>query len=162
LGRVIEQKPAEGMLRKVERGYRDLFESVSEALIVVDPRTGIIQDANPRASDLYGVPRDRMLGSSVHGLWSDAGVGRAAIERARRRSPPGSGCWRAAARGIAVGRAASHGIGTRPGPGALGSRRRLRESPRAPGRGNGRDRAAQGAGPAAAGGLLRPAHRLAE
>ena len=28
LGRVIEQKPAEGMLRKVERGYRDLFESV--------------------------------------------------------------------------------------------------------------------------------------
>jgi diguanylate cyclase (GGDEF)-like protein/PAS domain S-box-containing protein len=84
LGRVIEQKPAEGMLRKVERGYRDLFESVSEALIVVDPRTGIIQDANPRASELYGVPRDRMLGSSVHGLWSDAGVGRAAIERARR------------------------------------------------------------------------------
>ena len=84
LGRVIEQKPAEGMMRKVERGYRDLFESVSEALIVVDPRTGIIQDANPRASDLYGVPRDRMVGSSVHGLWSDAGVGRAAIERARR------------------------------------------------------------------------------
>jgi diguanylate cyclase (GGDEF)-like protein/PAS domain S-box-containing protein len=84
LGRVIEQKPAEGMLRKVERGYRDLFESVSEALIVVDSRTGIIQDANPRASDLFDVPRDRMLGSSVHGLWSDAGVARAAIERGRR------------------------------------------------------------------------------
>jgi len=84
LGRVIEQKPAEEMLRKVERSYRDLFESVSEALVVVDPRTGIIQDANPRESELYGVPRDRMLGASVHGLWSDAGVARAAIARGRR------------------------------------------------------------------------------
>src|SRR5207302_2474489 len=42
LGRVIEEKPAQEMLRKAERGYRDLFESVSEALIVVDPRTGTI------------------------------------------------------------------------------------------------------------------------
>jgi diguanylate cyclase (GGDEF)-like protein/PAS domain S-box-containing protein len=84
LGRVIEQKPPEQMLRKVERGYRDLFESVSEALVVVDPRTGIIQDANPRASELYGLPREAMLGASVHGLWSDAGVARAAIARGRR------------------------------------------------------------------------------
>ena len=84
LGHVIEQKPAQQMLRKAERGYRDLFESVSEALIVVDPRTGIIQDANPRACDLYGVPRERMLGTSVHGLWSDAGVARTAIARGRR------------------------------------------------------------------------------
>jgi diguanylate cyclase (GGDEF)-like protein/PAS domain S-box-containing protein len=84
LGRVIEQKPAEDMLRKVERGYRDLFESVSEALIVVDPRTGIVQDANPRASELFALPRERMLGTSVHGLWSDAGVARAAIARGRR------------------------------------------------------------------------------
>jgi len=72
LGRVIEEKPAEEMLRKAEHGYRDLFESVSEALIVVDPRTGTIQDANPHACDLYGVPRERMLGTSVHGLWSSA------------------------------------------------------------------------------------------
>jgi diguanylate cyclase (GGDEF)-like protein/PAS domain S-box-containing protein len=84
LGRVIEQKPAEEMLRKVERGYRDLFESVSEALIVVDPRTGIVQDANPRASEVFALPRERMLGTSVHGLWSDAGVARAAIARGRR------------------------------------------------------------------------------
>ncbi len=84
LGRVIEQKPVEEMLRKVERGYRDLFESVSEALIVVDPRTGIVQDANPRASEVFALPRERMLGTSVHGLWSDAGVARAAIARGRR------------------------------------------------------------------------------
>ena len=84
LGRIIERKPAEEMLRKVERGYRDLFESVAEALIVVDPRNGVILDANPRAAELFAVPRERMLGTSVHGLWSDGGVARAAIARGRR------------------------------------------------------------------------------
>ena len=84
LGRVIEQKPAEETLHRVERGYRDLFESVAEALIVIDPRNGVILDANPRASEVYGVPRERLLGVSVHGLWSDAGVARAAIARGRR------------------------------------------------------------------------------
>ena len=84
LGKVIEQKPAEEMLRKVERGYRDLFESVSEALIVVESRSGVVRDANPRASELFGVPRERLVGSSVHALWSDVGVARAAIARGRR------------------------------------------------------------------------------
>ncbi|MGZ6141818.1 MAG: putative bifunctional diguanylate cyclase/phosphodiesterase [Myxococcales bacterium] len=84
LGKVIEHKPAEEMLRKVERGYRDLFESVAEALIVVDPRNGVILDANPRSAELFDLPRERMLGTSVHGLWSDGGVARAAIARGRR------------------------------------------------------------------------------
>jgi Amt family ammonium transporter len=84
LGRFIEQKPIEETLRKVERGYRDLFESVSEALIVIEPRNGVIMDANPRAADLFAVPRERLLGTSVHALWSDAGVARAAIARGRR------------------------------------------------------------------------------
>jgi len=84
LGRIIEQKPADQVLRKVERGYRDLFESVGEALIVIEPRAGLVLDANPRASEVYGVPRERLLGSSAHRLWSDAGVARAAIARGRR------------------------------------------------------------------------------
>jgi diguanylate cyclase (GGDEF)-like protein/PAS domain S-box-containing protein len=84
LGRIIEHKPAEEMLRKVERGYRDLFESVAEALMVIDPRNGLVLDANPRAADVFGIPRERLLGTSAHALWSDAGVARAAIARGRR------------------------------------------------------------------------------
>src|SRR4051812_13131173 len=84
LGKIIEQKPAEDMLHKVERGYRDLFESVAEALVVIDPKNGVILDANPRAAELFGVPRERLLGTSAHALWSDAGVARAAIARGRR------------------------------------------------------------------------------
>ena len=84
LGPVIEQKPAEETLRKVERGYRELFESVEEALIVIDPRNGLVLDANPRAALLFGVPRERLLGTSVHALWSNATEARAAIARGRR------------------------------------------------------------------------------
>jgi diguanylate cyclase (GGDEF)-like protein/PAS domain S-box-containing protein len=84
LGGLIEHKPAERMLRRVERGYRDLFESVGEALIVVDPRSGTVLEANPRASELYGVPRSEMLGGPVERLWPDPKLARAAIERGRR------------------------------------------------------------------------------
>ena len=46
--------------------------------------SGVVLDANPRAADLFGVPRERLLGTSAHALWSDAGVARAAIARGRR------------------------------------------------------------------------------
>jgi diguanylate cyclase (GGDEF)-like protein/PAS domain S-box-containing protein len=84
LGRFIEHKPAERMLRKVERGYRDLFESVGEALIVLDPRTGVVLEANPRASELYAIPRDELLGGSSDRLFPDPSLAKAAIERGRR------------------------------------------------------------------------------
>jgi diguanylate cyclase (GGDEF)-like protein/PAS domain S-box-containing protein len=84
LGKFIEHKPVERTLRKVELGYRDLFESVGEALIVVDPRTGTVLEANPRASELYGIPRGELLGGPVERLWADASLARAAIERGRR------------------------------------------------------------------------------
>src|SRR6185295_17102789 len=78
------QKPSEETLRKTDGGYRDLFDSVSEALVVVNPESGLIEDANPRASELYGIPRERLIGASMDALWSDAGVARAAISRGRR------------------------------------------------------------------------------
>jgi diguanylate cyclase (GGDEF)-like protein/PAS domain S-box-containing protein len=84
LGRVIERKPAEETLRKVERGYRELFESVNEALILIDPRTGVILDANPRAALLYGRLRIDLLGTPAHALWSDSELASRAIARGRR------------------------------------------------------------------------------
>jgi diguanylate cyclase (GGDEF)-like protein/PAS domain S-box-containing protein len=84
LGGVIAHKPDDDVVRRVERGYRDLFESVSEALVVVDLQTGAVLDANPRASELWGIPRDQLLGAPVEQLWSDAPLARMAIERGRR------------------------------------------------------------------------------
>jgi diguanylate cyclase (GGDEF)-like protein/PAS domain S-box-containing protein len=92
LGGIIERKPAEESLRKLERGYRELFESVGEALIVVEPQTGVVLDANPRAASLYDMPRARLLGAKVHSLWSDASLAQKAISRGSRfeTSPRGS------------------------------------------------------------------------
>ena len=84
LGRVIVSKPSDEMLRKVERGYRDLFESVTESLMVIDRASGLVLDANPRASELHGVPRDELLGSASEKLWPDPELARRAIERGRR------------------------------------------------------------------------------
>jgi diguanylate cyclase (GGDEF)-like protein/PAS domain S-box-containing protein len=79
----------------VERGYRDLFESVRDALVVVDPATFVIAEANPRASELYGVSRAALLGARIDALWDDTELARAAIERGERfeavqRRPDGS------------------------------------------------------------------------
>jgi len=92
LGGIIERKPAEESLRKVERGYRELFESVADALILVEPQTGVVIDANPRAAALYRVPRSQLLGAKVHALWSDASLAQKAISRGSRfeTSPRGS------------------------------------------------------------------------
>ena len=92
LGGIIERKPAEEALRKVERGYRELFESVGEALIVVDPQSGTVLDANPRAAAVYRVSRSQLIGTKVHALWSDAALAQKAISRGSRfeTSPRGS------------------------------------------------------------------------
>src|SRR5438132_1592674 len=84
LGRVIEQKPAGDALRRVEHSYRELFETVAEAMMVIDPRSGLILDANPRAAGLYGIAREHLVGAGAHQLWSDAALARAAIARGRR------------------------------------------------------------------------------
>jgi diguanylate cyclase (GGDEF)-like protein/PAS domain S-box-containing protein len=92
LGEIIELKPAEEALRKVERGYRELFESVGQALILVEPQTGAVIDANPRAATLFGVDRSQLLGTPVAVLWSDAALAQKAIQRGSRfeTSPRGS------------------------------------------------------------------------
>src|SRR5206468_12004870 len=81
LGEIIELKPAEDALRKVERGYRDVFESLGEALILVAPKTGIVLDANPRAAVVFRVPREKLIGATVAALWSDAALAQKAIAR---------------------------------------------------------------------------------
>ncbi|HEY2028904.1 MAG TPA: EAL domain-containing protein [Myxococcales bacterium] len=92
LGEIIELKPAEDALRKVERGYREVFESLGEALILVAPKTGVVLDANPRAAAVFRVPRDKLIGATVAALWSDAALAQKAIARGSRfeTSPRGT------------------------------------------------------------------------
>jgi transcriptional regulator PpsR len=49
-------------LRHVETRYQLLFESVSEAILVVDGASGKVLDANPAAKDVLGQPVKRLVG----------------------------------------------------------------------------------------------------
>jgi len=45
--------------------YRDLFGNNASAMIIVDPETGLVRDANTAASRLYGMGRDELIGINI-------------------------------------------------------------------------------------------------
>lgn len=57
---IAERERAELKLRESEEIYRALFERNRTIIILVDPDSGQIVDANPAACDFYGYSRNRM------------------------------------------------------------------------------------------------------
>ncbi len=53
---ITEQKQAEQALKESEERFRMLFAGNSAVMIILDPATGIITDANQAAADFYGWP----------------------------------------------------------------------------------------------------------
>lgn len=58
---ITERKRAEQMLRESEERYRFLFTDSQTAMLLIDPETGMIVDANPRASSFYGYRHEELL-----------------------------------------------------------------------------------------------------
>jgi two-component system NtrC family sensor kinase len=52
---ITERKKAEQTLRESESRFRKLFQDHSASLMVIDPDTGNISDANPAAAEFYGL-----------------------------------------------------------------------------------------------------------
>jgi len=83
---ITARRRAEEALRTSEASYRTIFNAVSEAIFVHDPRTGVVLDVNERVRDLYGYEPDEVKGCPAGTLSS----GRPpydqdhAIERVRR------------------------------------------------------------------------------
>jgi PAS domain S-box-containing protein len=50
---------------ELEQTYREVFESVSDGLVVHDPETGEIRDVNDRYCTLTGYEKDELVGSDV-------------------------------------------------------------------------------------------------
>ncbi len=53
---------ARGALLDSEAKYRRLMERAYDAILIADADTGIIVDANQRAEELWGLPKDRLIG----------------------------------------------------------------------------------------------------
>lgn len=58
--------------KQAEAHYRLLFETASEALIIIDPASGRIRDANPRACAILDMPAPELQGKRLGSLFGKA------------------------------------------------------------------------------------------
>ncbi len=66
---ITERKRAEASRQESEAQYRALFEGSPDAILLADPETGIILDANTAASRLLARPQEKIIGlhqSKIH------------------------------------------------------------------------------------------------
>ncbi len=84
LGRVTERIAAGDALRESEERYRSIFTESSAPMLLVDPDTGEIVDANAAASTYYGYPHGTLTSLRITDINTlDRGEVFAEMERAR-------------------------------------------------------------------------------
>ncbi len=81
---ITDRKRAEEELAASEHQYRALFEGANDAIIIFDPDTEAILEANPRACELYGIPHKDLVGMSLKTISEDVARGEAQIRELLR------------------------------------------------------------------------------
>ena len=76
---ITDRKRVEEKLRESENNVKVILESLQSALIVIDPKTHIIVDANPVAIRMIGAPREEIIGHVCHKYICPADVGKCPI-----------------------------------------------------------------------------------
>jgi len=75
----VEARRTEAALREGEEKYRQLFATVSDAIIVFDAETRRLVDVNERALRLYGYTRDEFLGLTHGDITAEPAASEASI-----------------------------------------------------------------------------------
>jgi PAS domain S-box-containing protein len=83
---ITERKRAENDLRVSETRYRRLFETAHDGILVLDPDTCKITDANPFMTQLLGYPRDELIGKELFeiGLLKDGTASKKMFKNLKR------------------------------------------------------------------------------
>ena len=71
----LERKRSEEALQRSERHYRNLFESANDAVLIFEPETETILEANQKALEIYGFPREELIGMSLRSITKDVARG---------------------------------------------------------------------------------------
>ena len=84
---ITSHKQAEDRLRVSEIRYRRLFEAAHDGVLLLDPATRKITDANPFMTKLLGYPRDELIGKELFeiGLLKDEAASREAFHKLKRQ-----------------------------------------------------------------------------
>jgi PAS domain S-box-containing protein len=83
---ITERKLADTSLRMSEIRYRRLFEAAHDGVLLLNPDTRKITDANPYMSKLLGYPRDQLVGKELFeiGLLKDEAASQEMFEKLKR------------------------------------------------------------------------------
>jgi PAS domain S-box-containing protein len=76
---ITERKRAEEALEESEAKLKGIFNSVQTGIMVIDPATHRIVDANPVALKLIAAPRDTVVGAICHKFVCPADIGRCPV-----------------------------------------------------------------------------------
>jgi len=78
------RKDAEAALRSSELKYRTVFEFANDAVLIFEPESEIIWEANRKACEVYGFSREELTGMSLKSLTKDVSRGEKQIQRTLR------------------------------------------------------------------------------
>ncbi|HUS04045.1 MAG TPA: PAS domain S-box protein [Dehalococcoidia bacterium] len=76
---ITERKEVEEALRESEKHLKTILDYVQSGIIVVDVETHKIVDANPSAIEMFGVPKEQVIGFICHRYICPAEVGQCPI-----------------------------------------------------------------------------------
>ncbi len=84
---VTDRRLAEGKIRISEVRYRRLFEAAHDGVLLLDPITRRITDANPFMTNLLGYPREQLVGKELFeiGLLQDEAASQAMFRKLQRK-----------------------------------------------------------------------------
>ncbi len=84
---ITERRAEQAGIRTSEVRYRRLFEAARDGILILDPETGKITDANPFMSELLGYSRKELLGKELWqiGLLKDEKASQCAFRQLRRK-----------------------------------------------------------------------------
>jgi PAS domain S-box-containing protein len=85
---VTERNEALERLRESERDYHGLFVNAQDPILILDPASEVVLDANPRACEVYGLATEQLVGKSLLPISRDPHRGTRMMDAALESNAP--------------------------------------------------------------------------